>query len=216
MGVPGYESLENAGYTEDVKAKATKQQESQHVLQEDSGDNGWEVVDMETDLATCAVCLDRPADVVMVPCGHIFACHCCGQKLKECSLCRAKKQHRWSPQFIRKQPLIEKPVSLASDGEVPLATTQTSGSARQVWRHDLKRSRDYPDFYEGSETSCSQSDECSPGFSDPGVILDRRGYPYQNAAGIITFSEDNINISCGLEGRTHGPEVDERNKGHRY
>lgn len=45
MGVPGYESLENAGYTEDVKAKATKQQESQHVLQEDSGDNGWEVVD---------------------------------------------------------------------------------------------------------------------------------------------------------------------------
>ncbi|CAK9026057.1 unnamed protein product [Durusdinium trenchii] len=90
MGVPGYESLENAGYTEDVKAKATKQQESQHVLQEDSGDNGWEVVDMETDLATCAVCLDRPADVVMVPCGHIFACHCCGQKLKECSLCRAK------------------------------------------------------------------------------------------------------------------------------
>lgn len=29
---------------------------------------------METDLATCAVCLDRPADVVMVPCGHIFAC----------------------------------------------------------------------------------------------------------------------------------------------
>lgn len=102
---------------------------------------------------------------------------------------------------VRKQPLIEKPVSLASDGEVPLATTQTSGSARQVWRHDLKRSRDYPDFYEGSETSCSQSDECSPGFSDPGVILDRRGYPYQNAAGIITFSEDNINISCGLEGR---------------
>ena len=101
---------------------------------------------------------------------------------------------------VRKQPLIEKPVSMASDGQVPLATTKdTGGSAREVWRHDLKRSREYPDIYDGSETS--QSDECSPSFSDPVVVLDRTGHPYQNSNGVITFSDDSVDLSCGLEGR---------------
>jgi len=83
MGVPGYESEASNGYTDD----RSTEQAAGSVLQEDSG---WEVVDMEMDLSKCAVCLDRPADVVMVPCGHIFACHCCGKKLTECALCRAK------------------------------------------------------------------------------------------------------------------------------
>eukprot|EP00435_Cladocopium_sp_Y103_P031194 s2269_g7.t2 len=88
---------------------------------------------------------------------------------------------------VRKQPLVEKPVSLSSDGQVPLATTSSGGLARQVWRHDLKRSKDYPDFTE--DTSCSQSDDSSRG-SEPVVVLDPRGVPYQNVYGVITFSDD--------------------------
>lgn len=83
MGVPGYEDE----YHEATNSTDSAVASTSCVLQEDSG---WEVVEMELDLSKCAVCLDRPADVVLVPCGHIFACHCCGKKLKECSLCRAK------------------------------------------------------------------------------------------------------------------------------
>jgi len=105
---------------------------------------------------------------------------------------------------IRRQPVIEKPVALASDGKAPLATLAEPGArSRMVWRHALKRSRDYPELpEEGSETSGSlQSDECSLGFRDPGVILNEKGLPYENDAGIITFFDDSFNVSSGLEGR---------------
>ncbi|CAE7775246.1 SLC8A2 [Symbiodinium sp. CCMP2592] len=108
---------------------------------------------------------------------------------------------------IRRQPVIEKPVALASDGKAPLATLAEPGArSRMVWRHALKRSRDYPELpEEGSETSGSlQSDECSLGFRDPGVILNEKGVPYENDAGIITFFDDSFNVSSGLEGRCSG------------
>lgn len=43
----------------------------------------------ETDLARCSVCLDSAPEVVMVPCGHIFACEPCGRALRDCAICRA-------------------------------------------------------------------------------------------------------------------------------
>jgi len=41
------------------------------------------------DLTTCSVCMEQPPNVVMVPCGHFFACEQCGKMLKSCAICRA-------------------------------------------------------------------------------------------------------------------------------
>mmetsp|Transcript_3095 Transcript_3095/g.7170 ORF Transcript_3095/g.7170 Transcript_3095/m.7170 type:complete len:909 (+) Transcript_3095:39-2765(+) len=105
---------------------------------------------------------------------------------------------------VRRQPVIEKPVALASDGKAPLATQCEAGARNQpVWRHELRRRGDYPELPdEGSETSGSlRSDETSLGFRDPGVIVNAHGIPYENDAGIITFFDDSFNVSSGLEGR---------------
>ncbi|CAJ1460360.1 unnamed protein product [Effrenium voratum] len=231
MGVPNFADAptnpaDQAGYVKESH------------LQEDTGPD-----EAPLDMSQCAVCLDKPANVVMVPCGHIFACQGCGQKLKECvfwvtaafsivaylwlvlivqvttpnviELWEALGTLSLMPVLIvvsyltdigwfsgvRKQPLVEKPVSLSSDGKVPLATTGPSGAYRQVWRHDLKRSRDYPELPEGSDSSRTQSDECSHEMSDPGVIVNHHGQPYQNDAGVLTFSDDVFNVSSGLDGR---------------
>jgi len=44
--------------------------------------------DPAADLTQCSVCMDRSPEVVMVPCGHIYACEACGKQLQECALCR--------------------------------------------------------------------------------------------------------------------------------
>jgi len=90
MGVPGFEQLppchENAPAAAVVEAAP---------LQEETGPPqsaaaGYVTAqnDGGADLSRCSVCLDKPPDVVMVPCGHIYACEKCGKKLKECALCR--------------------------------------------------------------------------------------------------------------------------------
>ena len=38
----------------------------------------------------CKICLDRDANMVFTPCGHMCACMQCTQKLKMCPLCRRK------------------------------------------------------------------------------------------------------------------------------
>ena len=88
MGVPGFDE------PAEVQSQEASASQSTSHLQEDSGPasactevQGFAVT---SDLSRCAVCLDKAANVVMVPCGHIFACQACGQKLKECSVCRAK------------------------------------------------------------------------------------------------------------------------------
>ncbi|CAJ1395236.1 unnamed protein product [Effrenium voratum] len=78
MGVPNFADAptnpaDQAGYVKESH------------LQEDTGPD-----EAPLDMSQCAVCLDKPANVVMVPCGHIFACQGCGQKLKECAICRSK------------------------------------------------------------------------------------------------------------------------------
>ncbi|CAE7376441.1 BIRC3 [Symbiodinium pilosum] len=84
MGVPGFEEP----VVEAASAGASS------ILQEDSGPAVEPSADVQnvavtSDLSRCAVCLDKAADVVMVPCGHIFACQDCGKNLKECAVCRA-------------------------------------------------------------------------------------------------------------------------------
>eukprot|EP00931_Biecheleriopsis_adriatica_P039494 TRINITY_DN22583_c0_g1_i2.p1 TRINITY_DN22583_c0_g1~~TRINITY_DN22583_c0_g1_i2.p1 ORF type:complete len:896 (-),score=130.62 TRINITY_DN22583_c0_g1_i2:43-2595(-) len=104
----------------------------------------------------------------------------------------------------RKQPLVERPVSLCSDGEVPLASSswrhpQSTAVGRPVWRHDLSRSpsREYPEL----PLSESSVEPDWPGFKDPGVVADKYGRPYQNDAGILTFPDDALEVSSGLEGK---------------
>ncbi|XP_076818309.1 E3 ubiquitin-protein ligase XIAP-like isoform X2 [Clavelina lepadiformis] len=38
----------------------------------------------------CKICLDRIADVVFVPCGHLCSCTECAQALRKCPICRMK------------------------------------------------------------------------------------------------------------------------------
>ena len=89
MGVPGFAESPPEAPASEASTSCTEH------LQEDSGpalastEAQESVVVTTADLSRCAVCLDKAADVVMVPCGHIFACQGCGQKLKECAVCRA-------------------------------------------------------------------------------------------------------------------------------
>ena len=38
----------------------------------------------------CKVCLDRDANMLFVPCGHMCACMQCVSRLKQCPLCRSR------------------------------------------------------------------------------------------------------------------------------
>ncbi|WAR08057.1 BIR7B-like protein [Mya arenaria] len=41
------------------------------------------------DLLFCKICLDRRADIVYLPCGHIFSCPQCTHALDHCPICRS-------------------------------------------------------------------------------------------------------------------------------
>ncbi|PRP87944.1 serine/threonine protein kinase [Planoprotostelium fungivorum] len=37
----------------------------------------------------CKVCLERPMDTVLIPCGHICVCHQCSSNMGQCPMCRS-------------------------------------------------------------------------------------------------------------------------------
>ena len=43
---------------------------------------------------TCAICLDRPPNVTIVPCGHKMTCEECAERVRECPSCRRPIQLR--------------------------------------------------------------------------------------------------------------------------
>lgn len=95
MGVPGFEQSPPAaadGTSNDSDAKKDL------LMREDMGPaTGADAPNIPKDgdaaardMTICSVCMDAPPNVVMVPCGHIYACEACGKKLDECALCRAE------------------------------------------------------------------------------------------------------------------------------
>jgi len=40
--------------------------------------------------AECVVCMERPCDILFLPCGHLCSCSVCESGIKECPLCRAE------------------------------------------------------------------------------------------------------------------------------
>ena len=40
-------------------------------------------------LRSCCVCLVKPPQVVLIPCGHACLCRKCAFKVKDCPVCRA-------------------------------------------------------------------------------------------------------------------------------
>lgn len=83
MGVPGFEAaVPSAVPPQEARGEASA------ALREESGPAAPQATSGGEDLAQCSVCLDRPPEVVMVPCGHIYACEACGKTLKVCALCR--------------------------------------------------------------------------------------------------------------------------------
>ena len=47
----------------------------------------------------CKICLDRPVQTVLKPCGHSLMCTFCAQSVKQCPVCRQKIEEtiRWFP-----------------------------------------------------------------------------------------------------------------------
>jgi hypothetical protein len=86
MGVPGFEE---APASEESPLPAPADDPMRAHLGEETGPApALDPAVAGGDLSRCSVCMDRPPDVVMVPCGHIYACRACGEKLLECALCR--------------------------------------------------------------------------------------------------------------------------------
>lgn len=54
-------------------------------------DATWNTVDSaESELARryeCKLCMERPIQCVLLPCGHTLSCSVCGVKLAHCPLC---------------------------------------------------------------------------------------------------------------------------------
>ena len=44
----------------------------------------------ETEEKLCKVCYDKPADMVLLPCGHLFSCKTCAHILDKCCICRKR------------------------------------------------------------------------------------------------------------------------------
>merc|ERR1712059_46442 len=94
MGVPGFDQVPPS---DQPAVEATASTESAAFAPPPRGgsiaaplvqnDNGEGHIDQ--DLAVCSVCMDNPPNVVMVPCGHFFACEPCGRALQSCAICRA-------------------------------------------------------------------------------------------------------------------------------
>jgi len=87
MGVPGFEQ---PPLSAEALAKAKGYAPNDSSQAEESGPpitvSG--IDEPAADLTQCSVCMDRSPEVVMVPCGHIYACEPCGKQLQECALCR--------------------------------------------------------------------------------------------------------------------------------
>lgn len=39
-------------------------------------------------LADCSICMSRPINVILIPCGHLCLCDQCAEKVSQCCLCR--------------------------------------------------------------------------------------------------------------------------------
>lgn len=86
MGVPGFEQ---GPETQRPEATTQVAQESLKLTEESGPPEAVTLPQVAgSDLSVCSVCLDQPPEVVMVPCGHIYACDKCGKQLHECALCR--------------------------------------------------------------------------------------------------------------------------------
>jgi len=41
----------------------------------------------------CPICLERPKDTLLIPCGHVL-CKACGERMAACPICRADVKER--------------------------------------------------------------------------------------------------------------------------
>ena len=44
----------------------------------------------DNDVTSCIICLERPRDVVLLECGHVYTCKQCTERLQMCPVCRHK------------------------------------------------------------------------------------------------------------------------------
>jgi hypothetical protein len=83
----------------DLKAKAEKTEKKEVKLKEDetktassstSSANLLEENQKLMDDRLCKICVDREANIVFIPCGHLATCGECAAAFKQCPVCRTK------------------------------------------------------------------------------------------------------------------------------
>ena len=73
----------------DEQLKAMRQQ-----LEQCQGSEVVEAKDDSAEGTECVVCLEKPVQVALVPCGHVCACISCSSGLKICPMCRCAVEMR--------------------------------------------------------------------------------------------------------------------------
>lgn len=46
----------------------------------------------DTSSDECAICMVEPKGVVVAPCGHLYMCRGCGERVESCPICRGRVQ----------------------------------------------------------------------------------------------------------------------------
>jgi len=44
------------------------------------------------EIQTCKICMERPVNTTLLPCGHLVSCDSCARRLAKCPICRTRIQ----------------------------------------------------------------------------------------------------------------------------
>ncbi|KAL3271257.1 hypothetical protein HHI36_021748 [Cryptolaemus montrouzieri] len=81
-------SAESVNQTNEVAGPSAKRMKPEELIEDVEKQDKPESEKNDDEL--CRICMDAPLDSVFLECGHIVACMTCGEKSKNCPICREK------------------------------------------------------------------------------------------------------------------------------